>query len=380
MQRRQFLKLLGGMLAGAGMPACAFGSTALLPVVSTAFRLGAAWRGPGADSPQMIGMLDVNWESQRIRIHAAQPIPSRAHGLFAESDGSLLAMAYRPGTWLLRMNPGGEIVRQIDIRDEPGERRFSGHVIRSADRSVLLTTESDPRSGAGWVGVRDPDTLKKLAEWPTHGIDPHQLLADATGDVVLANGGVPRTPDGVNKFGLDRMDSSLVLLDGRNGALRGQWRLDDSRLSLRHMAWNVLDGERPVLGIALQAEHDQAARRQTAPVLALWDGEDLTMPVHAEEALGYGADIAPALGGFVVTAQKAGKALWWRQDQPDRLHLVADLREACAISPVAAIDGGVAMASALGLVRWHPALPGMLLPWPQPMALDNHWVELAIPG
>ena len=28
----------------------------------------------------------------------------------------------------------------------------------------------------------------------------------------------------------------------------------------------------------------------------------------------------------------------------------------------------------LGLVRWHPSAKPMFLPWPQPMALDNHWV------
>ena len=33
-------------------------------------------------------------------------------------------------------------------------------------------------------------------------------------------------------------------------------------------------------------------------------------------------------------------------------------------------------ATALGLGRWHPRAPPMLLPWPQPMALDNHWVLL----
>ena len=30
--------------------------------------------------------------------------------------------------------------------------------------------------------------------------------------------------------------------------------------------------------------------------------------------------------------------------------------------------------SALGLVRWHPSAKPLLIPWPQPMAMDNHWV------
>lgn len=381
MHRRQFLQALGSAFAIGSAPAMAFGSTSLLPLPSGGvFRLGAAWRGLASDSQQMVGMIDVDWERQSVSIHAAQPIPSRAHGLFAEADGSLLAMAYRPGTWLLRMNPAGGITQQIDIRNEPGERRFSGHVILNAAGTALLTTEADPRTGEGWVSVRDVKTLKKVAEWRTHGIDPHQLLTDAEGHVVLANGGVPRTPDGVNKLSLEHMDSSLVRLDARSGELLGQWRLKDSRLSLRHMAWNTLEDERPILGIALQAEHEEASRRIAAPVLALWDGNALSTPSAAADAVGYGADIAPALGGFVITAQKAGKALWWRYDQPGKLHVVAELREVCAISPVAASAGGVAMAGALGMGRWHPRLPALLLPWPQAMALDNHWVELPIPA
>lgn len=381
MHRRQFLQTLAGAMTVGALPALAFGSTSLLPMGGRAqFRLGAAWRGPASDSQQMVGMLDVDWDKQSIRIHAAQPIPSRAHGLFAEADGSLLAMAYRPGTWLLRMGPDGKIMQQIDIRHEPGERRFSGHVILNPQAGNLLTTEVDPRNSEGWVGVRDLHTLKKVDEWRTFGTDPHQLLTDAQGQIMLANGGVPRTPDGINKMNLERMDSSLVRLDAKTGKLLGQWRLPDSRLSLRHMAWNTQEDEAPVLGIALQGEHDQESLRNRAPVLALWDGKSLSLPSPQAQVSGYGADIAPALGGFVVTAQKAGKALWWRYDQPEKLQVIAELREACAISPVASTEGGVAMAGALGLGRWHPKLSPLLLPWPEPMALDNHWVELPLPA
>jgi len=36
--------------------------------------------------------------------------------------------------------------------------------------------------------------------------------------------------------------------------------------------------------------------------------------------------------------------------------------------------GGVLVSTALGLVRWHPTAKAAFLPWPKPMALDNHWV------
>ena len=51
-------------------------------------------------------------------------------------------------------------------------------------------------------------------------------------DTIVANGGLWRTLEG-QKRDLDRMDPSLVKLDGRDGALRAQWRLPDPRLSIR---------------------------------------------------------------------------------------------------------------------------------------------------
>jgi hypothetical protein len=36
--------------------------------------------------------------------------------------------------------------------------------------------------------------------------------------------------------------------------------------------------------------------------------------------------------------------------------------------------GGILVATAVGMGRWHPEAQPTLLPWPQPMALDNHWV------
>jgi hypothetical protein len=47
---------------------------------------------------------------------------------------------------------------------------------------------------------------------------------------------------------------------------------------------------------------------------------------------------------------------------------------ALAAWPGPAPGGGVMVATASGLGRWHPNAPPLLLRWPEPMALDNHWV------
>lgn len=341
--------------------------------------LGAAWRGPREDDPQRLGVLEIDWARRRVAVRWSVELPARAHGLVAEPGGSLLAVATRPGAWLLRCDAQGRVMRRLAIDDEPDGHRFDGHAVASADGRWLYTTETD-REGRGWVGVREFASLRKVDRWPTHGVDPHQLLVDAQGDLVLANGGILRTREG-RKRDLDRMASSLVQLDGRSGALRGQWTLPDRRLSLRHLAWGrPADGETPLLGVALQAEHDDPAQRARAPVLAVWDGRELRLATSAADGAGYAGDIAPAgPGGFAVSNHKVRRAfLWWPQ-HAWALQRFAELDEPYALaSPGHGPDAdAVLLACGAGVARWHPTQAPAMLRWPAPMALDNHWVVMS---
>jgi hypothetical protein len=125
-------------------------------------------------------------------VSAALDVPTRAHGVWAEAGGTLLAVARRPGDWLLRWRPdaaqGGKAIAWGWI--EP-DRAFNGHVIASPDGKRLYTTETNLETGQGLIGLRDAATLEKTGEWPTHGMDPHELLLDADGSLVVANGGIP---------------------------------------------------------------------------------------------------------------------------------------------------------------------------------------------
>jgi hypothetical protein len=353
MQRRHLLALLAG--------------SAVLPLhaQATPLRLGAAWRGAAEGSTHHLGILAVDWAARTLRVAASVPVPSRPHGLQPEPGGGLLAVALRPGRWLLRLDADGRVMRQIDIADEPLPRRFGGHVVASADGQRLFTTETDTTTGRGRIGVRDARTLGKIDDWDSAGVEPHQLLADPEGHLVLANGGIWRDRDD-RKIQLARMEASLVRLHGQTGALLGQWRLADPRLSVRHLAWGV-DG---LLGVALQAEHDDADARAQAPALAVWDGQAL----HAMPGgHGYAGDITGAPGGgFVVSHAMRDTAWWWHPSAAQRLTEVANLQRAYALTTA----GGVLIAAARGLARWHPQEPPAMLPWPAPMALDNHLVAL----
>ncbi|MBP7564507.1 MAG: DUF1513 domain-containing protein [Burkholderiaceae bacterium] len=347
-------------------------------------RFAAAWEDT---SGYRLGVLSAR--PGHLGVHAALDVPTRAHGLLAEAGGTLLSVARRPGDWLLRWDRDSQPVAWHWI--EP-DRAFNGHVIASADGRHLYTTESDLETGQGLIGVRDSTSLEKLAEWPTHGMDPHELLLDADGSLLVANGGIPALPEtGRLKIHLDRMDASVVRLRtagrgaaARAGELLGQWRLPDRRLSLRHMAWGHDEQGRPLLGVALQAEHADAQARIAAPVLAVFDGQELRTVNTPHALAGYGGDIAFANGCFAVSCPRANRVSLFEARAGGGTRWSADvsLPEACALLVDQAGTAGASLwaggredSVTLGSVgaRSVAALPRI---GGAPLRLDNHWVVL----
>lgn len=371
--RRRTLQAMAAALAATTLP-----TQARAAANATRAVIGAAWRGPRASDPNFAGTLVADWAARTLGFGYTVPLPSRPHGLMAEADGGLLVCSARPGTWMLRCDGQGKVVTRIDVQGE-SECRLGGHVIASADGEQLYTTETDFSTGKGRIGVRERRSLRKIAEWDTHGLDPHQLLLDAHGHLFVANGGIPRTPSD-RKFDIHRMDASLVHIDTSNGSLLGKWKVDDARLSLRHMAWSRAPQDPDaLLGIAMQAEHDLEAERRLAPILAVFDGERLSIPTQENDGIGYAGDIAPALhDGFALSSHQADVANLWHPGLPERMRPIIELKAPYALSGWhgAQDGGGIVVATAYGLGSWHPSTPPNLLPWPEPMALDNHWIVI----
>lgn len=340
--------------------------------------LAATWRGPLDSDSHHAGVLRLDPEADTAQLAWKTPLPTRAHGLLPLPGGELLVLAVRPGRWLMRIDAQGRPARLLQLDDEPDGHRIDGHALLAQGGRVLLTPQTD-REGRAWLALRDPLTLALLDRWPGHGTDPHHLLLHPDGSVMLALGGIRRTPDG-RKTELERMASALVQLDGRSGALRGRWTLPDPRLSLRHLAWALGTADAaPRLGIGLQAEHADAAARAAAPLLAWWDGQALHTGLAGARHAGYAGDIAAAAGGgWVLSAQFAGRALAWLPGSPPVEATVAELRQPCALaaSHSAVAPGAVWLAAATGAARWHPRQGPRLLRWPEPMVLDNHWVAM----
>lgn len=350
--RRDFLLSLGALL---GAPLLARAA----PHHDLPFRLAATWQAGGGYRAGLLGL-----DGGRLDILAELSLPTRAHGLLREPSGSLLTVARRPGDWLLRWTAEAGQGRALAWRwIEPG-RAFAGHLLASADGATIYTTEIDLESGAGLIGVRDGATLAKRDEWPTLGIDPHELLWEPTraGHFIVANGGVPTRPEtGRVKHDLERMDSSLVRIDTLSGKVAGQWRLDDARLSLRHLAWN---GRR--LGIALQAEHADPAAREGAPVLAVLEN-DVLHTVAAPGLRGYGGSIAALGDGFVVSCPRAqGMALY----DAHGFDTFIALDEACPL----AVQAGRLWAG--GRARGLGVGPEIIAAGLPDIRLDNHWIAL----
>lgn len=386
MQKRDFLRTGSALVAGVCWSHVVGAQLAVTPTEGAArsvTTLAAAWRqAQDGDARDFVGLLQADWDAAKVRIASALPVPSRAHGLLRMPDGGFVAVATRPGSWMVRCDAQGHAMQWLRMDIEAEGRSLDGHVCASADGQWLYTAETHFDSGRGWVSVRDPLTLRKVAQWQTYGIGPHQLLLDAKGALMVANGGLLRAA-GDKKRDLHLMDSSLVRLDARTGERLGQWRLKDSRLGIRHMTWSLPQGSeaepaaKPLLGIALQNEHDDVIQRRNSPVLAVWDGESLRTPSPSPEGGGYAGDIvAGPDGGFVLSCMRTNTALRWSPLAPEVLTVVAQLRDAGALAPwdVKQAPAGALLGSARGMGRWHPRQEPAFLPWPGAMALDNHWV------
>jgi hypothetical protein len=371
MKKRNFLRAVGLAAAGSCVPLLT-SAQALSTTVAAAWRQDGSGTAPPGD---YVGLLQMDWQAAQTQVVSSTATPSRAHGIQALADGGFVAVATRPGRWIVRCDVQGRAVQWLNMDRESEDRTLDGHVCASSDGQWLYTAETNPKTSQGWISVRDVRTLRKMAQWRTYGVEPHQIILDSTGALMIANGGILRV-EGDKKRDLQLMDSSLVRLDPRTGERLGQWRLKDQRLGIRHMAWSQ-SPTKPLLGIALQNEHDDLALRRSSPVFAVWDGDTLKTPAQSTAAGGYAGDItAGPDGGFVVSCLRTHMVLCWNPATPESMPSVLQLENvgALATGSITQPSMGVLLGSSRGVGRWHPTLTPVFLKWPVGMAPDNHWV------
>ena len=193
-------------------------------------------------------------------------LPSRGHGVVVSTTNKHIALvARRPGNWILVTDYlGREIVKVTGNKN----RRFNGHACFSDDGRYFYTTENDFENQRGVVGVHDiHDGYKKIDELSSYGVGPHELLSVGPNTIAVANGGIHTHPSKPRKkLNLDTMVPSLVYLDVRSGQKIDEYRLNDHKLSIRHMAKDRNNN----LVLALQYAGDKTKK---VPLVAFHRGE-----------------------------------------------------------------------------------------------------------
>ncbi|MEO6299954.1 MAG: DUF1513 domain-containing protein [Paracoccaceae bacterium] len=231
------------------------------------------------------------------------PLPARGHAAAAHpNQPHAVAFARRPGTFALVIDCfTGAVLHQLT---PPEGRQFNGHGAFSADGTRLMTSEVIAETAEGRIGLWDAETYRRIGEWASGGIGPHDLKRLADGRIVVANGGIQTDPTDRAKLNLPDMQPNLTLLSP-DGTILDQVQIapDLHRNSIRHLA--LLGG---TVAFAMQWEGDPA---EPVPQLGLWTpgtAPRLCPPADAQAfaMMGYAGSIAATKDRIAMTSPKGG--------------------------------------------------------------------------
>lgn len=321
--RREFLKAAGAGFAAALLPHNALALEKTDAVFATAFQ-------------QRSGGYGVAVLSETREIIFSAPLPDRGHDVtFDPVSGRSVVFARQPGTFMVVFDHEGRQEPQTIASIEG--RHFFGHGVFSPDGALLYATENDFDNAAGMVGIYDArDGFRRLGEFPTYGVGPHELLLLPDGKTLaIANGGIETHPDfGRAKLNLSTMKPSFTFVDRETGALLERHVLPQAlhRLSIRHIAidqrgavWFGCQhegpaGERPpIVGTARPGE-ELALIEMPGDVLAGF--RNYIGSVAANPAAGTVAVSSPQGNCYAVIEATSGKVL-----------VTKPLVEVCGLAP-----------------------------------------------
>lgn len=198
----------------------------------------------------------IVWQTtmpERVHDIVVQPISDRQK--FSTKNNQVrdvVVMGRRPSErfWVLDTTTG-----QVKFAIKAStHRHFYGHACYSLDGKLLYVTENDTLSLDGKIGIYNAhDNYKKLAEYDSHGIGPHELIMHPDGEtLVIANGGIKTEQASREELNLDTMRPSLVYLNRHTGDLLEQIMPQHNQMSVRHLAMH--DDGTVMIGIQFQGE------------------------------------------------------------------------------------------------------------------------------
>lgn len=300
------------------------------------------------------------------------PLPARAHAGAAHPQAPLaVVFARRPGTFGLVIDCAR--AREVARLETPAERHFMGHGCFSSDGELLLTAENGYGDRQGRIGLWARDKgWRRVGEYPSHGIGPHDILPLPGGGYVIANGGIATHPAREReKLNLATMRPNLAYVDAA-GRLEEVVELDPAlhQASIRHLALRN-DG---LVAFAMQHEGDAA---EACPLLGLHRRGEAPRLLAAEEplqrglcgyvgAVAFGADgarvaITSPVGGVVHVHALSGGPVE-----------VLSRPDICGLG----LAGGRLMATdgLGGIARLDGPAPGLIAAWDRNW--DNHIIPL----
>lgn len=347
MQRRAFLASLGAALAP-----------------------GVTWADIGRPAFLAAGKLGPDYVLHGLSAAGESlfqiPLPGRGHAAAAHpSHAEAVAFARRPGTFALVIDCASGKTRH---RLTPPEgMQFNGHGAYSHDGTILMTSEVVAETSEGRIGLWETGSYTRIADWPSHGIGPHDIKRLPDGHLVVANGGIRTDPVDRTKLNIPDMAPNLSLLSP-DGTLLDQVGLPGlAQNSIRHLA---LCGD--AIAFAMQWEGDPS---EPVPQLGLWTpgtAPRLCFPPDADAfALqGYAGSIAATADRILITSPKGGALMIFAADGSHiATHHRADL------SGVARGDTGLAVTDGQGAV-WSATDAGLTLLATAETQWDNHLVAL----
>ena len=302
-------------------------------------------------------------------------LQARGHAFaWSRASGHAVAFARRPGGFAVVLDATtGAVLKTIPAASG---RHFNGHGVFAPAGELLYATEYAFDDQRGLVGVYDAAAgYARVAEFPSGGLDPHDLrLLDDGTTLVVANGGILTDPlmPGM-KLNLPEMDPTLAYVDRRDGALAALHRLPPSlhQLSIRHLAL----GRGGTVAIAMQYE---GPPDDPVPLVALHHGQGEIRPLAGREDVRRamrqycGSAAVDAAGAILgVTSPRGGIATFW-DVASGALLSSAEVPDGCGIAP-APEAGRFLVTSGTGGAWSIDAATGEGRPLPSPALAASRW-------
>lgn len=350
--RRDFLKTLAASTLAAGLPMRVLAGGDTVRLLGCRADGGGRYFATLFDSDGQM-LMDV-------------PLPARGHDIALAPDGrTAVVVARRPGDFLRVLDlEARQVVAELSASLD---RHYFGHGVFSPDGALFYVVENDFEAGQGRIGVHDVrGGWRKIDEFASHGVGPHELLLAADGHtLVVANGGILTHPDTPRaKLNLATMAPNLAYVDRRSGALLerveppARWH----QLSIRHIALGADDR----VAIAMQYE---GAPDDDPPLIALHRrGGDLQFlrapePLQARLQNYCGSVVfAPDGARFAVSSPRGGLVVNWSAEGEYIGH--HDQADVCALAAAAGqiwatdgagrleVDGGARPPVRFDAARW----------------------------